>query len=165
MNNEAKLLMEALCYEKGHKRRSEHILKVFALAKTLGDLENINDEEKIILNAAAILHDIAIKHCKEKYAGDACLKNQQKEASWLVEKFLHDANYEKKYYKQIIELVKLHHDYEIEHSKLLQLLIEADLIVNCYESSLENIDNIEPIFKNQSSKKLLSVYKESIKIK
>ena len=71
MPNEAKLLYDALLYEDGHLRRTQHILKVYGLAKILGELENLPTHEQENLRAAAILHDIAIKFCKEKY-DDGC---------------------------------------------------------------------------------------------
>ena len=65
INNEPNLLRRVLCYEQGHVRRTQHILKVFALAKLFGEQEKLSVEEQQILQAAAILHDIAIKYCKE----------------------------------------------------------------------------------------------------
>lgn len=78
INNEAYLLHSALCYEEGHCRRTQHILKVYALAKLLGEQERISTEEQQILQAAAILHDIAIKYCKDNYNGDASQENQKR---------------------------------------------------------------------------------------
>lgn len=48
INNEAYLLYSALCYERGHCRRTQHILKVYALAKLLGEQERISTEEQQI---------------------------------------------------------------------------------------------------------------------
>lgn len=70
--NESTLLFRALCYEQGHERRTQHILKVYALAKLLGEAEGLDDEQRQLLQAAAILHDIPIRFCKEHYSGDAC---------------------------------------------------------------------------------------------
>ena len=53
INNEAYLLHSVLCYEDGHCRRTQHILKVYALAKLLGEQEKISVEEQQILQAAA----------------------------------------------------------------------------------------------------------------
>ena len=36
INNETHLLYSVLCYEEGHCRRTQHILKVYALAKLFG---------------------------------------------------------------------------------------------------------------------------------
>lgn len=65
--NESTLLFRALCYEQGHVRRTQHILKVYALAKLLGEAEGLDDEQRQLLQAAAILHDIPIRFCKEHY--------------------------------------------------------------------------------------------------
>lgn len=132
--NESTLLFRALCYEQGHERRTQHILKVYALAKLLGEAEGLDDEQRQLLQAAAILHDIPIRFCKEHYSGDACQQNQQREAPRLVRSFLEQAGYCPGSVAPVLELVLRHHDYTSPRSKLLQLLIEADLIVNCYEN-------------------------------
>ena len=157
INNEAYLLYSALCYERGHCRRTQHILKVYALAKLLGEQEQLSVDNQQILQAAAILHDIAIKYCKEHYNGDASQNNQQREAPHLVQRFLSEANYLPSYIPQITELVLHHHDYEHPKSQLLQLLMEADLIVNCYESELrpEKAESIRQIFQTTTGKELL----------
>ena len=59
INNETHLLYSVLCYEEGHCRRTQHILKVYALAKLFGEQEKISVEDQQILQAAAILHDVA----------------------------------------------------------------------------------------------------------
>ena len=45
INNETHLLYSVLCYEEGHCRRTQHILKVYALAKLFGEQEKISVEE------------------------------------------------------------------------------------------------------------------------
>ena len=80
MNKESKLMLSALNFEEGHNRRSNHILKVYALAKTIGDCEGLSEKEKLVLHASAILHDIGIKICKEKY-GDASQETSKKRGS------------------------------------------------------------------------------------
>lgn len=160
-NNETYLLYSALCYEEGHSRRTQHILKVYALAKLLGEWEKISEKEQQILQAAAILHDIAIKYCKENYNGDASQENQKKEAPRLVKKFLEEANYAPEYIPQIIDLVLKHHDYDTPRDKLLQLLMEADLIINCYESHPDRskMAQIQDVFQTSAGKELLKKYK------
>ena len=160
MGNESELLYGALCYERRYKRRTEHILKVYALAKLLGERENVSPEEREILQAAAILHDIAIGYCKERYNGDACQANQKKEAPGLVEKFLREAQYEASSFPRILDLVLRHHGYDEPREKLLQLLIEADLLVNCYETAPGSgeLQKIESLFQTETGKNLFSLY-------
>ena len=153
---ETKLLLDALLYEEGHPRRTQHILKVYALAKLLGECSGLGEEERQILQAAAILHDIPIKYCKERYKGDACQANQQKEAPGLVRDFLQQAGYPPDYLPRVLELVVNHHCYTGPHSQLLQLLIEADLIVNAYEEPLfeEERVYVRRLFHSDAGKEL-----------
>lgn len=164
INDETRLLYSALCFEEGHSRRTQHILKVYALAKLLGEQEKLSAEEKQILQAAAILHDIAIKYCKQHCSGDASQENQKKEAPHLVYDFLSEANYMPSYIPQITELVLHHHDYTGARSRLLQLLMEADLIINCYEGDLspEKAAFVRNIFQTDAGKKLLELCLKNI---
>lgn len=156
VNDESKLLLNALLYEEGHPRRTQHILKVYALSKLIGEYEKLSNEEMEILKAAAILHDIAIKYCKENYDGDACQQNQKKVIPKLVLEFLKDSNYNNEYIPIITNLVERHHEYENISDKLLQVLIEADLIVNSYENSLsiDEKSKFKEIFKTSAGKKI-----------
>ena len=86
------------------------------------------------MQAAAILHDIAIKYCKDNYDGDASQERQKKEMPHLVNSFLQAANYLPSYIPRILELVEKHHDYDAPKDRTLQILMEADLIINCYEN-------------------------------
>lgn len=153
---ESELLAHVILYEQGHKRRVQHVLKVYALVLLLEKQENLNLDEQIILHAAAIVHDLAIKYCKEHFNGDACQDNQKKVAPELVTKFLKEANYDKKYIEPVIELVLNHHDYDHPRNCLLQLLIEADLIINSYETSLneKSIARFKNIFVTALGKEL-----------
>ena len=143
INNEAYLLYSALCYERGHCRRTQHILKVYALAKLLGEQERISTEEQQILQAAAILHDIAIKYCKDNYDGDAGQEKQKKEAPHLVNSFLQEANYLPSYIPRILELVVKHHDYDAPKDRTLQILMEASSGKKLFDLCVEGIKERE----------------------
>lgn len=164
VNHEIQLMYSALCYEEGHNRRTQHILKVYALAKLLGEKEGLLPEEQQILGAAAILHDIPIKYCKVTYSGDASQENQKKDAPQLATRFLQQADYQSSYIPQIIELIVNHHDYDGPRDRTLQLLMEADLIVNCYESSpsSERIDWIREQFQTAPGKELFEIFLKGI---
>lgn len=159
INDETCLLLSALRHEEGHIRRTQHILKVYSLARLLGEQEQLSEEDRQILQAGAILHDIAIKYCKEHYNGDACLNNQKKEAPHLVEDFLKKANYLPSYVPKILDLVVKHHDYDDPKSTLLQLLMEADLIINCYETypDADKMEYIKNIFHTSTGTELLNL--------
>lgn len=157
--SESALLFHALCYEQGHERRTGHILKVYALAKLLGEMAGLDDAQRQILQAAAILHDIPIRYCKEHCGGDACQQNQQREAPRLVRSFLEQAGYAPEYFVPVLELVLQHHNYTAPRGRLLQLLIEADLIINCYENrpQPEQQAQIRTLFETSCGKQLLEL--------
>lgn len=161
MDQEQTLLLDALLYEDGHQRRTEHILKVYGLARLLGEAEGLETEKRMILQAAAILHDIPIKYCKEHCGGDACQENQRREAPRLVEAFLQQAGYPAQCTPRVLELVERHHDYSGSHGRLLGLLMEADLLVNCYEDppSPECLEKLAPLFRTETGRRLLAAYR------
>lgn len=157
-DKEQTLLLQALLYEQGHPRRTQHILKVYALARLLGEEDGLTAEAQSILNAAAILHDIPIRYCKLHCQGDAGQENQRRAAPKLVEEFLTQAGYRPEDTPPVLELVLRHHDYSAPHGGLLGLLIEADLIVNSYETDppLGQLDAWEPLFQSQTGRKLFA---------
>ncbi len=155
---ESKLLMDALLYEQGHPRRTRHILSVYALSRLLGEKEGLDTREMQILGAAAILHDIPIKRCKEQYYGDAGQENQRREAPKMVEEFLLQAGYPAAFIPEVLDLVLRHHCYEGNRSKQLGILIEADLLVNCLESGKPEpkAAGFSRLFETNSGKRLFA---------
>ncbi len=149
------LLLEALRYEQGHPRRSGHILKVTALAGLIGREEGLSEEEQMILEGAAILHDIGIKSCKEKY-GSADQGNLATESERLARRFLDEYGYPGSWIERIVHLVRGHHDYEHIDSREYQILVEADLWVGAQEGewSLEKKKSMEPYFRTDTGKDL-----------
>ena len=157
---EAALLCHALTYEAGHPRRTQHILKVLALARLLGQSEGLDTEERRILQAAAIVHDLPIRLCKALYDGDASQTRQRQEAPGLVRRFLLEAGYAPSDTVPVLELVLGHHDYERPRTKLLQLLMEADSLVNCYETppTEAQTKQLERLFQSDTGKRLFAAW-------
>ena len=79
------------------------------------------DQETVL--AAAILHDISIRYCKET-CGDACQENQRREAVRMVPEFLQKAGYPPEAAERVLPLVLRHHCYEETIDPLLQKNIE-----------------------------------------
>lgn len=158
MDREQALLLDALLYEDGHQRRTEHILKVYGLAKLLAEAESLPREERAVLQAAAILHDIPIKYCKEHCGGDACQENQRRQAPRLVAEFMAKAGYPPQLVSRVLALVEHHHDYGSVGSSLLGLLMEADVLVNCYEETLPP-EQVERLFHTEAGRRLLAAYR------
>lgn len=63
-----------------------HFLKVYAFAKTIGELERLTPQTQETLELAAVVHDIACPLCREKY-GNTHGKKQELESPPLIENF------------------------------------------------------------------------------
>ena len=69
-------------FYKGNRHDVNHFLKVWAMAKTIGELEGLDRHTQEVLELAAVIHDIACPLCREKY-GDTDGKHQELESPAL----------------------------------------------------------------------------------
>lgn len=135
-----------------------HLMKVYAYAKTIGECEGLDGQTQTILEIAAIVHDIACPLCRQKY-GNTNGKYQEAEGPLLVEALLNGTGLSQAQIARIAYLVGHHHTPEAADGPDYQILIEADYLVNADESSYstKNIENtLETIFKTQTGKTLLT---------
>lgn len=63
----AQITEKMIAESRGNIHDIEHFLMVYAYAKTLGELERLDDHTRFMLEAAALIHDIACPLCREKY--------------------------------------------------------------------------------------------------
>ena len=152
----AEFMEKMIVFSKENMHDIDHFMKVWAYAKTIGELENIDDETQYILEIAALTHDIACPLCCEKY-GNTNGKYQEEEGAWLVKDFLADMGLTSVQIERVAYLVGHHHTFQRIDGFDYQILIEADFIVNAAESaySKENIANFaETIMRTNSAKRL-----------
>ena len=141
-------------YNHGDITRINHARDVHNYAKIIGRQEEISKKEMFILESAAILHDIGIKVCEEKYNSTSG-KLQEKEGPIVAKKILEDLNYEN--IDRILFLIGHHHSYNDISGIDYQILIEADLIVNFKEENTpkKTIKKLyKSIFKTKTGKQL-----------
>lgn len=128
------IIIKMVKYSEGNLHDIDHFLKVYTYAKTIGEKEDLNECSQFVLEAAAVLHDIACPLCREKY-GSADGRMQELEGGPLSDAFLASFNLPDEIKERIKWLVSHHHTYSdislIEH----QILLEADFIVNAGESA------------------------------
>ena len=152
----AEFMEKMIVFSKENMHDIDHFMKVWAYAKTIGKLENIDDETQYILEIAALTHDIACPLCREKY-GNTNGKYQEEEGAWLVKDFLADMGLTSVQIERVAYLVGHHHTFQRIDGLDYQILIEADFIVNAAESaySKENIANFaETIMRTNSAKRI-----------
>ena len=63
----AKLAEKMIQYSQGNLHDINHLLRVYAYARTIGVRERLSESEQTVLEAAALVHDIACPLCREKY--------------------------------------------------------------------------------------------------
>ena len=144
-------------FYQGNLHDIAHFLKVWAFAKTIGELESLDSHTQEILELAAVVHDIACPLCREKY-GNTNGKNQELESPPLVEEFFRDLPVKRSDVERISWLVAHHHTYTNVEGLDYQILLEADFLVNAGESGYDRsaIENFrENVFRTAAGMKLL----------
>ncbi len=119
-------------YYKGDARRINHFLKVFAFAKSIGELEGLAPEAQHILEVAAVTHDIGIKPSEQKY--DSCAgEYQQIEGPPVAREMLKNLGHAPEVIERVCYLISKHHTYTNIDGLDYQILVEADFLVNLFE--------------------------------
>ncbi|MDO5559853.1 MAG: HD domain-containing protein [Oscillospiraceae bacterium] len=159
--NISELMKKMIEYSEGNLHDINHFIKVWTYAKTIGELEKIDEDTLFILEAAAITHDIACPLCRKKY-GSTNGKYQELEGGILVRDLLKDCGLSVGQIDRIAYLVEHHHTYDNIDSMDYQILLEADYIINADESSYskQNITEFcKKVFRTESGITLLkSIY-------
>lgn len=133
------LILKMISYDHGSPERIQHFLKVHSFAKTIAVFEHLDEKTLFITESAAIVHDIGIRLCLEKY-GDGNGKLQEKEGPALAEQMLSELGFEKDVIERVSFLVGHHHTYTGIDGLDYQILVEADFLVNLYEDGRQDGD-------------------------
>ena len=153
----AQILSKMISESNGNIHDIDHLLRVWAYARTIGELEGLDAETQYLLEVAAITHDIACPLCREKY-GNTNGKYQEQEGAVLVRSFLADTGMTEAQIARVAYLVGHHHTLRNIHGPDYQILIEADYLVNASESQypLSNVRNsLDRIFRTETVRTLL----------
>lgn len=143
-----------ITYFSGDPKRIQHFVKVHSFASLIGSMEKLSEEELIILEAAAYVHDIGIKPAEEKY-GKCNGKLQEELGPKQAEIMLKKCGFSAGQIERIVYLVGHHHTYTGIDAMDYQILVEADFLVNLYEddSPVEAVQHAyNRIFKTESGK-------------
>lgn len=154
MSRVNEILIEALKFENGHIRRTQHILKVHSLAKLFAEKLGLDKKALELLEIAAILHDIGIKSCKDKGVNPS-LENQLIEVKMILSNFSKKYEISPKEEKEIYFLIENHHNYLDLNNLSQQILIEADLIINIFEKNKEGIEGYREYFRTDIGREIL----------
>lgn len=151
------LVMEMMRLYAGDPARIQHFVKVHAFAAMIGRAEKLDAETLETLEVAAIVHDIAIKMCEEKY-GSGAGPLQEKEGPALAREMLLRLGCDAARTERVCFLVGHHHTYDGICGEDWQILVEADFLVNLFEggepkSAAERVER--NIFRTRSGREML----------
>ena len=118
----------------GNLHDINHLLKVYSYARTIGVAEGLPAEAETILEAAALLHDIACPLCRIKYSSTDGTYQEQ-EGGPLARAFLQGSGLSPEAIDRVVWLVSHHHTPSAGEDPDFRILLEADYLVNADESS------------------------------
>ena len=118
----AQILSKMIAASNGNIHDIDHLLRVWAYARTISELEGLDAETQYLLEVAAITHDIACPLCREKY-GNTNGKYQEQDTGMTEAQIA-----------RVAYLVGHHHTLRNIHGPDYQILIEADYIANASEN-------------------------------
>lgn len=153
-----RLIEAAVEYDRGDPKRIQHFIKVHSFAALIGKSEKLSADEQLVLEAAAVLHDIGIKNA-ERIHGSASGKYQEIEGVPIAEEMLRKFGCSGDFISEVCYLVGHHHSYAEDISHSLRILMEADFLVNAYEDSMsENavISVRNKLFRSECATSLLN---------
>lgn len=152
----AQILNKMIAASNGNIHDIDHLLRVWAYARTIGELEGLDAETQYILEVAAITHDIACPLCREKY-GNTNGKHQEQEGAAMVRTFLAGTGMTETQIARVAYLVGHHHTLQNIHGMDYQILIEADYIANASESGYSKqsiVHFLDTTMKTASGKRI-----------
>ncbi len=160
----AEALEKMVSFYHGNHHDINHFQKVWCFAKTIGELEQLDDSSQETLELAAVVHDIACPLCRKKY-GEATGHDQEREGPALAREFYAAFQLPEKQLERICYLVGHHHTPESVDGMDYQILLEADFLVNADEMHADREEIIrfrDRVFRTKTGLKLLKdIYGEN----
>ncbi len=148
------LYLKMIDFYKGDPLRTQHFVKVHSFAKLIAQQEGMEAEQRYILEAAALVHDIGIRISMDKY-GRSDGKLQEQEGPAAARSMMQELGFEQGVIERVAYLVGHHHTYSAIDGLDYQILVEADFLVNYFEDNLdrENIrKSVNKIFRTQTGR-------------
>ena len=121
--------MEMIRINGSDTRRINHALKVLGFARCIADSEQLSGETLQTVELAAVLHDIAIRHCEENY-GACDGKLQEREGPAIARPILTRCGASPTVAERVEYIIAHHHTYTDVNGLDYQIIIEADFLVN-----------------------------------
>lgn len=141
MNKIDQLTWKMVEHDAGSAHRVQHFLKVHRFAQLIGRAEQLDEHTQFVLECAALVHDIGIGPCLEKY-GSSAGNLQELEGPAYARTLLAELELPEEDVERICYLVAHHHTYDQIDGIDYQILVEADFLVNLHEAQVST-DGVE----------------------
>lgn len=151
------LTLKLFDFDKGDPKRIQHLMKVHRFAQLIARMEQADAHTRLVVECAALVHDIGIHPAEEKY-GRCDGKLQEQEGPAYARPILEEAGLSPEDVERICYLVGHHHTYDAMDGLDYQILVEADFLVNLYEDGVgaHGVDAAEEkIFRTAAGRRLL----------
>ena len=135
MKKTGEIIAAMIHYYEGDPKRINHFLKVYGFAKAIGERESLPEEEQLILEIAALTHDIGIRNSEIQYHSSAG-NYQQIVGPPEARKLLEENAIPNHIIERVCWLIAHHHTYSDIKGMDYQILVEADFLVNAFEDVL-----------------------------
>lgn len=150
------LTLKLFEFDRGDAKRIQHLMKVHRFAQLIARMEQADAHTCLVVECAALVHDIGIHPAEEKY-GRCDGKLQEQEGPAYARPLLEEAGLPPEDVERICYLVGHHHTYNAIDGLDYQILVEADFLVNLYEDGIgpEGVSKArENIFRTAAGKQL-----------
>lgn len=151
----AKVLQSMIDYFGQNRQNTSHALKVYGFARTIALSEGMDSEKCEILECAAILHDIGIPESIRLFGSD---KGEYQEAMGrkVADELMSSLGFRRRFIDQVTFLIAHHHSYSVDGGLALQILLEADALVDLDEDNLRKRprEQLEGVFCTRTGQDL-----------
>lgn len=142
----------------GDPKRIQHFMKVFSYAHMIALEEQVGIKQREVIEVAALVHDIGIHAAEKKYHSTAG-EYQEELGPPLAKTMLEALDYSPSFIQRVCWLVGHHHTYIGITDIDLQILVEADFLVNAFEDNM-NKRNImrfrDQVFRTETGTNFLN---------
>ena len=150
------LTRRMFAFNAGDAKRIQHLMKVHRFAQLIGRMEKLDDHTQMVLECAALVHDIGIRPAEQKY-GSCTGKLQEQEGPAYARPLLEELGLAAADVDRICYLVGHHHTYTGIDGADYQILVEADFLVNLYEDEVgpEGVRHaMDSVFRTKAGREL-----------
>lgn len=149
----------AIAYDAGDPARIQHLLKVWAFARLIAWEEKLPEDEREIVELAAVFHDIGI-HQAERLHGSSAGRYQELEGPPIARRMMEEIGCSAAVTQRVCRLIGRHHTYQDVDGMDCRILLEADLLVNIGEEGLSSAairTARERVFRTAAGLRLLDI--------